>query len=98
MAGEMKLFASVLLIISTFSCISANSCGKPEVQATSYTTQDATVLTNIAYVAEFALKCSTGVKGLPLYAEVNGKILPAARTSDDSHYQVYSIIILCIVI
>ncbi|XP_059489851.1 translocon-associated protein subunit delta-like [Neocloeon triangulifer] len=87
MAGARSLL-SVLLAVCAVSWTSADSCGKPEVSATSYTTQDATVLTNIAYVAEFSLKCSNAIKGLPLYAEVNGKILPAARTSDDNHYQV----------
>jgi hypothetical protein len=88
MAGLNVVVVSALLLLGTIYVARADTCGKPEVTATSYTTQDATVLTNIAYVAEFSLKCSNAIKGLPLYAEVNGKILPAARTSDDNHYQV----------
>lgn len=78
--------------IFTFICVIShsygNTCTKPEVTASQYTTQDATVLTNIAYVAEFTLKCSNGVKGLPLYAEVAGKTLPAARVGEENKYQV----------
>lgn len=88
MAGASVVVVSALLLLGPIYVARADSCGKPEVTATSYTTQDATVLTNIAYVAEFSLKCSNAIKGLPLYAEVNGRILPAARTSDDNHYQV----------
>lgn len=75
-----------------FACLivksNANTCVKPEVTASQYTTLDATVLMNIAYVAEFSLKCANGAKGIPLYAEVGGKTLPAARIGDDNNYQV----------
>jgi translocon-associated protein subunit delta len=88
MAGANVVVVSALVLLGSICWARADTCGKPEVSASSYTTQDATVLTNIAYVAEFSLKCSNAIKGLPLYAEVNGRILPAARTSDDNHYQV----------
>ncbi|KAF4528570.1 hypothetical protein B566_EDAN014783 [Ephemera danica] len=87
MAATARSVLSCLLLVSWGLCALGDSCGRPEVQASSYTTQDATVLTNIAYVAEFTLKCSNPVKGLPLYAEVQGKIFPAARTADDNRYQ-----------
>nr|CAD7433960.1 unnamed protein product [Timema monikensis] len=57
------------------------------VTASAYTTQDATVLTSIAFIADFTLKCGNGAKGIPLYAEIDGKTVPAARTGDDK-YQV----------
>nr|CAD7391964.1 unnamed protein product [Timema cristinae] len=59
----------------------------PDVTASAYTTQDATVLTSIAFIADFTLKCGNGAKGIPLYAEIDGKTVPAARTGDDK-YQV----------
>lgn len=77
-----------VLAIFTFAHTSANVCVKPEVTASAYTTQDATILTNIAFVAEFTLKCGNQISGLPLYAEINGKTLPAARVGDDNKYQV----------
>lgn len=71
-----------------FTCVSADVCTKPEVSASAYTTQDATVLTSIAFVAELTLNCGNLVTGLPLYAEINGKTLPAARIGDGNKYQV----------
>ncbi|KAJ9599943.1 hypothetical protein L9F63_009771 [Diploptera punctata] len=79
---------SLVYVTFLFAYVSANVCTKPEVVASAYTTQDATVLTNIAFVAEFTLKCGNQVSGLPLYAEINGKTLPAARVGDDNKYQV----------
>lgn len=78
----------LFIVVCITSSSYGNTCVKPEVSASQYTTQDATVLTNIAYVAEFTLKCANGVKGLPLYAEVAGKTLPAARIGEDNRYQV----------
>nr|CAD7195006.1 unnamed protein product [Timema douglasi] len=66
---------------------SAEVCSNPDVTASAYTTQDATVLTSIAFIADFTLKCGNGAKGIPLYAEIDGKTVPAARTGDDK-YQV----------
>lgn len=68
--------------------ISAETCQKPEVVASAYVTEDATILTNVAFTTQFVLKCSNGVKGIPLYAEVEGKALPAVRLSADNKYQV----------
>lgn len=69
---------SILILgIVSFAC--GQSCLNPEVSATSYTTQDATVLTSLAFIAEFTLKCGNGVKGIPLHAEVDGKTLPGTN-------------------
>lgn len=78
----------VINLLVLFNFALADVCTKPEVSASAYTTQDATVLTSIAFVAEFTLKCGNHVIGLPLYAEINGKTLPAARIGDDNRYQV----------
>jgi translocon-associated protein subunit delta len=83
--GNMLIVVGILALINTAL---ADVCTKPKVSASAYTTQDATVLTNIAFVAEFTLNCENHVTGLPLYAEINGKTLPAARIGDDDKYQV----------
>ncbi|KAK1132786.1 hypothetical protein K0M31_014161 [Melipona bicolor] len=77
-----------ILIICGVSEIFAETCQKPEVIASAYVTEDATILTNVAFTTQFVLKCSNGVKGITLYAEVDGKSLPAARLSSDNKYQV----------
>jgi translocon-associated protein subunit delta len=65
-----------------------DQCLKPEVTASAYITEDATILTHVAFTTQFTLKCINGVKGISLYAEVNGKALPAIRLSTDNKYQV----------
>lgn len=70
------LYRSGLFLLAALSVVYCETCTKPEVSASSYTTQDATVLTSLAFIAEFTLKCGNGVKGVPLHAEVNGKTLP----------------------
>ncbi|XP_068981828.1 translocon-associated protein subunit delta [Bombus flavifrons] len=85
----MKRFIifSILIICGVFDTF-AETCQKPEVVASAYVTEDATILTNVAFTTQFVLKCSNGVKGITLYAEVDGKSLPAARLSSDNKYQV----------
>lgn len=80
-----------ILLISGIAEILGETCQKPEVVASAYVTEDATILTNVAFTTQFVLKCSNGVKGITLYAEVDGKSLPAARLSSDNKYQVYII-------
>lgn len=80
----------VVLFIATFvvPAVFAESCQKPKVEASAYVTEDATVLTKIAFTTQFTLQCSNGVKGISLYAEINGKALPAVKLSADNKYQV----------
>ncbi|CAB0041146.1 unnamed protein product [Trichogramma brassicae] len=82
-----------LLLVLLVSCVaalsvSAETCLKPEVSASAYVTEDATVLTQVAFTTQFTLKCTNGAKGISLYAEVDGKSMPAVRLSADNKYQV----------
>lgn len=43
--------------VNFLNFIAASSCSKPSIQSTSFTTQDATIVTNIAYIAQFKLSC-----------------------------------------
>ncbi|OWR45825.1 salivary protein [Danaus plexippus plexippus] len=66
----------------------AQSCQNPQVEAASFTSLDATVVTQIAYITEFTLKCDNPLpENYALYAEVEGKSLSAARVGDNK-YQV----------
>lgn len=85
--GCRNAFLNICFLV-LFTYTVADVCTKPKVSASAYTTQDATVLTNIAFVAELSLNCENHVTGLPLYAEINGRTLPAARIGDDNKYQV----------
>uniref|UniRef100_A0A2H1V8U1 Translocon-associated protein subunit delta n=1 Tax=Spodoptera frugiperda TaxID=7108 RepID=A0A2H1V8U1_SPOFR len=66
----------------------AQGCTNPQVEATSFTSLDATVVTQIAYITEFTLKCDNPLpENYALYAEVEGKPLTAARVGEN-RYQV----------
>ncbi|XP_066599550.1 translocon-associated protein subunit delta [Prorops nasuta] len=83
-----KLVISCIAALFLINLVNGETCQKPEVQASAYVTEDATVLTNVAFTTQFVLKCSNGVKAVSLYAEVEGKSLPAVRLSADNKYQV----------
>jgi len=82
-----KAAVTSFLLLASFNLVFGSSCVQPQITTYSYTTGDATVVTNIAFVAEFTLKCSNNVANLPLYAEIQGTTLPAVQTSKDQ-YQV----------
>ncbi|XP_026498530.1 translocon-associated protein subunit delta [Vanessa tameamea] len=66
----------------------AESCQNPQVEAASFTSLDATIVTHIAYITEFTLKCDNPLpENYALYAEVEGKPLTAARIAEN-RYQV----------
>ena len=66
----------------------AQGCTNPQVEASSFTSLDATVVTQIAYITEFTLKCDNPLpENYALYAEVEGKPLTAARVGEN-RYQV----------
>ena len=62
-----KLFEYYFFIIIT-------GCDNPKVQARSYTSTDAQILTHIPFIAEFTLTCSNGEASIPLYASINGAL------------------------
>lgn len=76
-------FAAVILL---FAFDPSAACSNPDVTSKYYTTKDATVVTNIAYVNEFSVKCKTGSL-TNLYADINGNILPVSSIGADK-YQV----------
>jgi len=86
----MNKIILVCVLAGIISTAFAETCQKPEIVASSYVTEDATVLTNVAFTMQFVLKCSNGVKGISLYADVEGRTLPAVRLSTDNKYQVIS--------
>ncbi|KXJ69452.1 hypothetical protein RP20_CCG027023 [Aedes albopictus] len=77
----------VLVAVSASLC-RASSCTSPEVKSSFFSTSDATIVSQIAFVTEFSLKCSNaGAEKLPLFAEVGGKLAPVVRVGDGK-YQV----------
>ncbi|KAI5645051.1 translocon-associated protein, delta subunit precursor (TRAP-delta) domain-containing protein [Phthorimaea operculella] len=82
-----KYFAP-LLLVAFLSGALAESCQNPKVEASSFTSLDATVVTQIAYITELTLSCDNKIpENYALYAEVDGKPLTAARIGENK-YQV----------
>ncbi|XP_063632377.1 translocon-associated protein subunit delta [Cydia splendana] len=81
-------YVIALFALCSMSGALAQSCQNPQVEAASFTSLDATVVTQIAYITEFTLKCdNTLPPNYALYAEVEGKPLTAARIGENK-YQV----------
>lgn len=80
-----------LAILSVFACLvayaSASTCTSPSVKATTFTTTQGQVVSQVAFISEFTLKCGNGAQNVPLFAEVDGRISPVARTGDN-RYQI----------
>jgi len=69
----MKIILTTLFALFCFT-VSEAAC--PAKNVKTYTTLDASVLTNIAYITEFELDCKEPEQ---LYAEVNGKFLQVVK-------------------
>ncbi|XP_031631150.1 translocon-associated protein subunit delta [Contarinia nasturtii] len=80
---------SKLLFVCAFSAIVSLSlglsCTSPTVESdVSFTTQDATIVSQIAFITEFTLKCSNKASETsPLFAEIDGKLQPVSRIGTD---------------
>lgn len=85
----------ILAVLALAICGSlAETCQNPQAEAASFTSLDATIVTQIAYITEFTLKCDNPLpQNFALYAEVEGKPLTAARISEN-RYQVRIFLIL----
>ncbi|XP_045456735.1 translocon-associated protein subunit delta [Melitaea cinxia] len=79
----------ILTVLALAICGSlAETCKNPQAGADSFTSLDATIVTQIAYITEFTLKCDNPLpQNFALYAEVEGKPLTAARIAEN-RYQV----------
>nr|CAI5838872.1 unnamed protein product [Callosobruchus analis] len=64
----------------------AGQCENPQIVSTSYTTQDATILKHVAYIANFHVECKKGDAG-NLYALLDDSVTPIASVGKGK-YQV----------
>ncbi|XP_018015087.2 translocon-associated protein subunit delta, partial [Hyalella azteca] len=63
-------------------------CENAVVEASGFTTLDATIVSKVAYISDFTLTCSNGAKDISLYAETSSGVAGVARSLDGSRYQV----------
>lgn len=84
----MSKLLFVCALAAVFSASLALTCTDPSVDSTSFTTLDATIVSQIAFISEFTLKCSNQAsETTSLFAEFDGKLSPVARVGSD-RYQV----------
>lgn len=77
-----------LFVVISIAGVFGDSCKNPKVEASSFTSLDATVVAQVAFITEFTLKCDNELaENYALYAEVGGKSLTAARVGGNK-YQV----------
>lgn len=80
-------YLSISLILCTFSTVQiilADQCVDPQVSTNSYTTQDAFILREIAYVTSFNVKCKTGDPA-NLYALIGNAVSPVAQVASGTY-------------
>ncbi|XP_045603376.1 translocon-associated protein subunit delta [Procambarus clarkii] len=82
----MKAFLALLALM--VAAAAGETCTGAQVEAVGFTSQDATIVTKIAYIADFTLSCSNGAKDISLYAETVDGIVGVARSVDGVKYQV----------
>lgn len=76
----------VIVLLALISTVISETCIEPKVTTRTFTTQDATVVTNIAYITEFDVECGAG-RISNLYADIDGNIQPVSLI-DPNTYQV----------
>lgn len=79
-------------ILSLLVCLtSATTCNNAEIARKAvFTTVDGTIVSQIAFISDFSLKCSNkdvDFEKLSLYAEIDGRLTPVARIGPNM-YQV----------
>merc|ERR1711862_463603 len=82
----MKVLVFILATCVAYSA--GEACEGAQVDAVSFTAQDATLVTKIAFIADFTLTCSNGAKDVSLYAETVDGVVGVARSVDGVKYQV----------
>lgn len=81
------LFFAVFAVLAA-SALGSSVCKNPKVETKYFTTGDATIVSQIALIGEFTVNCAdAGADGLPLFAEIDGRLTPLARV-DTNVYQV----------
>ncbi|CAH1118554.1 unnamed protein product [Phaedon cochleariae] len=84
MASYSSIFPLVAIIFTFI--VNSQQCTDPQIISTTYTTQDATILKQVAFISNFQVKCKKGEAG-NLYASFKDTISPVASV-DSGKYQI----------
>ncbi|KAG0726578.1 Translocon-associated protein subunit delta [Chionoecetes opilio] len=82
----MQVVAVILAFL--VAVVAGETCTGAQVDSVGFTSQDATIVTKIAYISDFTLSCSNGAKDVSLYAETVDGIVSVPRSVDGVKYQV----------
>lgn len=82
----MKLIVAFLAFCVYLA--SGENCQAPQVTSQIYTTSEVHVSTETVVIITFSVQCKNGIKDLNLYAEFDGRNLPASQVIDSDKYQV----------
>lgn len=82
----MKIVA--FLVVAFLSVVCGETCQSPQVKSEVYTTTDVHVSTETVVIITFSVQCKDDDKDLSLYAEFDGRNLPASKIIDSDKYQV----------
>lgn len=74
------LIPFLFCLFSYVQFLNADQCVNPQVSSKSYTTQEAFILREIAYVTNFNVKCKSG-ESSNLYALVGNTVTPVAQVT-----------------
>ncbi|XP_014788828.1 translocon-associated protein subunit delta [Octopus bimaculoides] len=77
---------SLLLLLPLFA--SGDTCLGPTVTPQVYTTPEATTSSETIFIVQFSLTCKNDLTNINLYADINGKPVPATKTTIANQYQV----------
>lgn len=75
-----SIIISLVCIVFSATFTKAEQCVEPRISSNSYTTQDAFILREIAYVVNFHIKCKSGDSS-NLYALIGNTVTPVAQIS-----------------
>ncbi|KAL5285998.1 SSR4 family protein [Megaselia abdita] len=79
------MFKFVVLVLSVFAASAFGAqCTSPKASATSFTSSDATIVSQVASIVDLSFKCSSG-EVTQLFAEVAGQVFPVAKVGTDKY-------------
>ncbi|XP_019872776.1 translocon-associated protein subunit delta [Aethina tumida] len=82
----MAKLLGLSVLFCVFAAVLCDTCKNVQVTSKSFTTQDVTIVTNVAYISEFSVQCGSGALNA-LYAEIEGNVVPVSSVGPNK-YQV----------
>ncbi|XP_065067265.1 translocon-associated protein subunit delta-like [Rhopilema esculentum] len=81
------MFFRFLLVLCLAASING-LCQKAKISADTYSTKSATISSQTVYIAELSISCDSEFQEQNFFAEVNGLLVPVAKSEDSGKYQV----------